>query len=104
MHRALLLALAVALAAPQAEAKNCTRGKPCGNSCIARNETCHKGSAGGLDSGGAIMALGLLGGLVVIGLLVASARSSHAAAGKDGPNLGVAASPDGAGITIGGVW
>ncbi|MBK1625207.1 hypothetical protein CKO32_16735 [Afifella marina DSM 2698] len=28
---------------PAACCKHCSKGKPCGNSCIARNKTCHKG-------------------------------------------------------------
>ena len=27
---------------PLAEARNCVKGKPCGNSCIAKNDVCHK--------------------------------------------------------------
>ena len=25
-----------------AEARNCKKGKPCGNSCISKNDVCHK--------------------------------------------------------------
>lgn len=30
------------LLAPSADAKNCSKGKPCGDSCIAQTDTCHK--------------------------------------------------------------
>ena len=29
-----------------AEARNCKKGKPCGNSCIAVNDVCHKSTVG----------------------------------------------------------
>ena len=38
---AVLAALGVALLAPTALAKTCTRGKPCGNTCINVDYTCH---------------------------------------------------------------
>ncbi len=28
----------------QAEARNCKKGKPCGNSCISQKDVCHKGA------------------------------------------------------------
>ena len=28
-----------------ASAKNCVKGKACGNACIAKNDVCHKGEA-----------------------------------------------------------
>jgi hypothetical protein len=34
-------ALAMGLEAPASAAPNCKKGKPCGNSCIAMNRTCH---------------------------------------------------------------
>ena len=38
-----ILGLAIAgFVTLQAEAKNCKKGKPCGNSCIAQNDVCHK--------------------------------------------------------------
>lgn len=39
------LALAIAGAAPL-WAPNCTKGKPCGNSCIPMSSTCHIGAGG----------------------------------------------------------
>jgi hypothetical protein len=39
----LVLALTMALCfVSTAEARNCKKGKPCGNSCIAKNDVCHK--------------------------------------------------------------
>jgi hypothetical protein len=32
----------ILLGAANAEARNCVKGKPCGNSCIAKNDVCHK--------------------------------------------------------------
>lgn len=31
--------------------KICSKGKACGNSCIARNKTCHKGPGCACDAG-----------------------------------------------------
>ena len=39
---ALALLIATALAAPLAAQRNCTKGKPCGNTCIAVTSTCRK--------------------------------------------------------------
>ena len=36
------MALVLVMAASAAEAKNCTKGKPCGKSCIAVTKTCRK--------------------------------------------------------------
>lgn len=36
--------ITLSLFAIDAEARNCKKGKPCGNSCIAMNRTCHIGS------------------------------------------------------------
>jgi hypothetical protein len=33
--------------APLHAQKNCTKGIPCGNTCISRDKVCHVGSAGG---------------------------------------------------------
>jgi hypothetical protein len=41
---AVLAILAGALAPGVAESKNCRKGKPCGNSCIARSKTCRIGT------------------------------------------------------------
>ncbi|XCN72004.1 MAG: thermonuclease family protein [Candidatus Electrothrix aestuarii] len=38
------------LVASNVHAKNCKKGKPCGNSCIARSKTCHKGSGSSSSS------------------------------------------------------
>lgn len=42
---ALFLALLVVMAAPVLAQKNCKKGKPCGNSCIAQDKVCHKATA-----------------------------------------------------------
>lgn len=43
MRLFLVMLLAMSLAAPApALAKNCTKGKPCGKSCIAAHKTCRK--------------------------------------------------------------
>jgi len=34
--------LCAAPAAPSAKAPNCTKGKLCGNACIAKDKVCHK--------------------------------------------------------------
>ena len=47
---ALLALLSIVLLTPTALAKNCTKGKPCGNTCINVNHTCHVG-AGTAQSG-----------------------------------------------------
>lgn len=39
-----LLALLLALPLPTAAQRNCTKGKPCGDTCIAVNRTCRVGS------------------------------------------------------------
>jgi hypothetical protein len=45
LTRVVLLAGALLLAAAPTQAqKNCRKGKPCGNSCISINKTCHKAS------------------------------------------------------------
>ena len=36
------ITVAVVMLAGSAEAKNCKKGKPCGNSCIAATKTCRK--------------------------------------------------------------
>jgi micrococcal nuclease len=42
--RSCSLILAIAVLAPSsAHAQRCSKGKPCGNTCIARNKTCHVG-------------------------------------------------------------
>jgi hypothetical protein len=42
-----LTALATfALTGMPASAKNCNKGKPCGDTCISQNDTCHIGSSG----------------------------------------------------------
>lgn len=40
-----VILLATLLLVPDAEAKNCKKGKPCGNSCIAVSKTCHGGGS-----------------------------------------------------------
>jgi len=42
MKTILALALVALFAANAAEAKTCTKGKPCGKSCIAVDKTCRK--------------------------------------------------------------
>lgn len=43
--RFLLVLVAIALSASTLEAqRRCVKGKPCGNSCIARNKTCRVGA------------------------------------------------------------
>jgi hypothetical protein len=43
--RTLLVALVLGVLGQRAEAqRNCVKGKPCGNSCIARDKVCHMGS------------------------------------------------------------
>ena len=45
MKRYLIVAVgALLLAAPAKAQKNCTKGKPCGNTCIARDKVCRVGS------------------------------------------------------------
>lgn len=39
------IALIMVLAASIADAKNCKKGKPCGNTCIAKDKICHIGLA-----------------------------------------------------------
>lgn len=39
-----MLAFLLLLVLSAADAKNCSKGKPCGNSCIARDKTCHTSS------------------------------------------------------------
>ena len=34
-----------------AEARNCKKGKPCGNSCISQNDVCHKTGGASTTSG-----------------------------------------------------
>ena len=36
--------LLVACIGVNADARNCSKGKPCGNSCISKNDVCHKDS------------------------------------------------------------
>jgi hypothetical protein len=44
-HVVALVVTALALPLREAEAqRNCSRGKPCGNTCIAQNRTCHVGT------------------------------------------------------------
>ena len=45
-----LAALVACLGAQTAEAKNCRKGKPCGNACIAAWKTCHVGGGSGYRS------------------------------------------------------
>lgn len=40
-----VILLATLLLVPDAEAKNCKKGKPCGNSCIAVSKACHEGGS-----------------------------------------------------------
>lgn len=47
--RVLLLGLLVGLAT-EVTAKNCKKGKPCGNTCIAWNKTCHVGTSSSTSS------------------------------------------------------
>jgi hypothetical protein len=42
MRYIIAIAVAVVMLAGTAEAKNCNKGKPCGNSCIAVTKTCRK--------------------------------------------------------------
>jgi len=44
-HVVALLGILVMLAALPAEAKNCKKGQPCGNSCISWSKTCHIGTS-----------------------------------------------------------
>jgi micrococcal nuclease len=45
MRNLILIVLALlASTAPLEAQKNCSKGKPCGNTCIARNKTCHVGT------------------------------------------------------------
>lgn len=44
MRILLILATALLLAVPTDAQKNCTKGKPCGNSCISRDKVCRIGS------------------------------------------------------------
>jgi hypothetical protein len=49
--RRVLLALTLALllqpgGVPAARARHCAKGKPCGNTCISKDETCHLGAPG----------------------------------------------------------
>ena len=39
-----LIIFCLMLLAPRAQAKNCLKGKPCGNSCISMNDVCHVGA------------------------------------------------------------
>lgn len=45
MRTLLALLFAVTFASPAAAQKHCSKGKPCGRTCIARNKTCHVGSS-----------------------------------------------------------
>jgi hypothetical protein len=36
------LALCLFVFGSMSEARNCKKGKPCGNSCISKNDVCHK--------------------------------------------------------------
>lgn len=49
MRRAILLFLCISVVSfsAQAEAKNCKKGKPCGDACIPVDHECHVGSGGG---------------------------------------------------------
>lgn len=52
----LLVVILLALLLPIATAdgqRNCTKGKPCGNTCIARNKTCRVGTPSSAPSTGA---------------------------------------------------
>ncbi len=42
--RVLLICLLLLVAPGTLSAQHCTKGKPCGNSCIVQNKTCHVGS------------------------------------------------------------
>lgn len=42
----LLLSLLVCATTPLVAQKNCKKGKPCGNTCIARDKVCHKDTPG----------------------------------------------------------
>ena len=44
MRAVRVLVLLLVLAPPAAAQRNCTKGKPCGNTCIAVNRTCRVGS------------------------------------------------------------
>jgi micrococcal nuclease len=48
----LILAIA-ALFPASADAQRCSKGKPCGNTCIARNKTCHVGQGSAVWAPGA---------------------------------------------------
>lgn len=48
--RVIMCALALALALP-AVAKDCTKGKRCGDTCIARDKACEHGSGSGISGG-----------------------------------------------------
>ncbi len=51
MLRAIVIAILLVLPTGTAQAqRQCKIGKPCGNSCIARNKTCHVGTASATTS------------------------------------------------------
>ena len=43
---AFLIALSIGTAPPALAAKNCKKGKPCGNACISKEDVCHKPTLG----------------------------------------------------------
>jgi hypothetical protein len=47
MRSFILFAIVTWLAAPAHAQKNCTKGKPCGNTCISRDKICRIGAGGG---------------------------------------------------------
>jgi len=76
MARVLLLALLLVAAPSAAAARTCTVGKPCGNTCIAKDKVCYVGSVGpAIDMRGREAAAIWMGGAIVVATLLIAATS-----------------------------
>lgn len=78
-----------------ADAKTCTTGCPCGNSCISCSETCHKDSGGAIDSETALIIGGVCLGAGLIALVIYLAVESNSASAEIETNREI-----GSGITV----
>lgn len=81
MGKRLAFIALLALLPAAAGAQNCTRGKRCGNTCIAANETCHVG--GSEDDGPDTLTtvLVIAGLLLLTGALVAASSTPSTSSG-----------------------
>ena len=74
---ALVSGLVVSAAAAPVQAKNCTRGCSCGDTCISCAETCHVDDAPG-DTGEAVLYILGVAGFIGLMLLVINASDRTA--------------------------